>query len=265
MAMIVNSGDDEPDNLVTRDDCLRAEQLCVMGLPHDVKGSNSGTSELGSFHRAWYERLSDFLIEKGFKIGRVDTTLFTQKMDYDLFVCKVYVDDIIFGSTNEEYCKEFGKMMAKKFEMSMISEITFFLEFQIKQLKEGTFIYQEKYTRDLLKRLKMDDCKPIGTPMSTNTVLDIDESGVKAGYHVYLCMCARLQADPKESHLSMVKRILRYLKHTTSIGLWYPNGASFELLGYSDLDFAGCRVEHKSTSEGFYFLGRLLVSWSSKK
>ncbi|WVZ90946.1 hypothetical protein U9M48_037196 [Paspalum notatum var. saurae] len=90
-----------------------------------------------------YERLRDFLIEKGFKIGRVDTTLFTKKMDNGLFVCQVYVDDIIFGSTNEEFCKEFGKMMAKEFEISIIGELTFFLEFQIKQLKEGTFIYQE--------------------------------------------------------------------------------------------------------------------------
>ncbi|WVZ97701.1 hypothetical protein U9M48_043215 [Paspalum notatum var. saurae] len=122
--------------------------------------------------RAWYERLRDFLIEKGFKIGQVDTTLFTKKMDNDLFVCQVYVDDIIFGSTNEELSKEFGNMMAKEFEMSMIGELTFFLGFQIKQLKEGTFIYQEKYTRDLLKRLKMDDCKPIETPMATNAKLE---------------------------------------------------------------------------------------------
>ncbi|WVZ85245.1 hypothetical protein U9M48_032192, partial [Paspalum notatum var. saurae] len=82
--------------------------------------------------RAWYERLRDFLIEKGFTIGRVDTTLFTKKTENDLFVCQVYVDDIIFGSTNEEYCTEFGKMMAKEFEMSMIGELTFFLGFQIK-------------------------------------------------------------------------------------------------------------------------------------
>ncbi|WVZ64090.1 hypothetical protein U9M48_013659 [Paspalum notatum var. saurae] len=79
--------------------------------------------------RAWYERLRDFLLEKGFTIGRVDTTLFTKKMDNELFICQVYVDDIIFGSTNEEYCIEFGKMMAKEFEMSMIGELTFFLGF----------------------------------------------------------------------------------------------------------------------------------------
>ncbi|WVZ80887.1 hypothetical protein U9M48_028325 [Paspalum notatum var. saurae] len=235
--------------------------------------------------RAWYERLRDFLIEKGFTIGRVDTTLFIKKTDNDLFVCQVYVDDIIFGSTNEEYCMEFGKMMAKEFEMSMIGELTFFLGFQIKQLREGTFIHQEKYTRDLLKRFKMDDCKPIETPMATNIKLDPDESGIKVDQTLYrsmigsllylcasrpdimfsVCLCARFQADPKESHLTTVKKILRYLKHTPSIGLWYPKGVSFELLGYTDSDFAGCRVERKSTSGGCYLLGRSLVSWSSKK
>ncbi|WVZ93742.1 hypothetical protein U9M48_039699 [Paspalum notatum var. saurae] len=210
---------------------------------------------------AWYERLRDFLIDKGFTIGRVDTTLFSKKTDNDLFVCQVYVDDIIFGLTNEEYCTEFGNMMAKEFEMSMIGELTFFLRFQIKQLKEGTFIYQEKYTRDLLKRFKMDDCKSIETPMATNAKLEADESGIKVDQTLYWSMIA----DPKESHLTTVKRILRYFKHTPSIGLWYPKGASFELLGYSDSDFAECRVEHKSTSGGCYLLGCSLVSWSSKK
>ena len=78
-------------------------------------------------------------------------------------------------------------------------------------------------------------------------------------------MCARFQANPKESHISAVKRILRYLKYTPSIGLWYPKGASFTLLGYSDSDFVGCCVDRKSTSGGCHLLGRSLVSWSSKK
>ena len=80
-----------------------------------------------------------------------------------------------------------------------------------------------------------------------------------------VCLCARFQADPKECHRTAVKRILRYLKHTPSIGLWYPKGASLELFGYSDSDFAGCRVDRKSTSGGCHLLGRSLVSWSSKK
>ena len=94
--------------------------------------------------RAWYERLRDFLLNKGFKIGRVDTTLFTRIINEELFVCQIYVDDIIFGSTNPTLCKEFRDMMAREFEMSMIGELNFFLGFQVKQLKEGTFIHQEK-------------------------------------------------------------------------------------------------------------------------
>jgi hypothetical protein len=127
--------------------------------------------------RAWYERHRNFLIEKGFIIGKVDTTLFTIKLNGDIFICQVYIDDIIFGSTNEDYCKEFGELMSKEFEMSMIGELTFFLGFQVKQTREGIFISQEKYTKDLLKRFKMDDCKPIKTPMPSNGHLDLDERG----------------------------------------------------------------------------------------
>ena len=85
--------------------------------------------------RAWYERLRDFLLSKGFKMGNVDTTLFTKKLGNDLFVMQIYVD-IIFGSTNQDFCEEFGKMMASEFEMSMIGELSYFLG-QIKQIKNG--------------------------------------------------------------------------------------------------------------------------------
>src|SRR5207253_3176579 len=100
--------------------------------------------------RAWYERLRDFLEEKGFKIGRVDTTLFTKTIGNDLFIYQIYIDDIIFGSTNNDLCDEFSKMMSKEFEMSMIGELTMFLGFQIKQMKDGIFIHQEKYIHNLL-------------------------------------------------------------------------------------------------------------------
>jgi hypothetical protein len=80
-----------------------------------------------------------------------------------------------------------------------------------------------------------------------------------------VCMCARFQANPKKAHLRVVKRIIRYLKHTPSVGLWYPKGATFELIGYSDLDYAGYKIDRKSTTEGCHLLGRSLVSWASKK
>jgi hypothetical protein len=84
--------------------------------------------------RAWYECLIDFLITNGFKVGKADRTLFTKIIVKDLFICKIYVDDIIFGSTNKSSCEEFSRIMLQKFEMSMTGELKYFLGFQIKQL-----------------------------------------------------------------------------------------------------------------------------------
>nr|AAN05371.1 Putative retroelement [Oryza sativa Japonica Group]AAP53179.1 retrotransposon protein, putative, Ty1-copia subclass [Oryza sativa Japonica Group] len=257
----------------------------------DPKNSNhvcklsKGLYGLKQAPRAWYERLRDFLLSKDFKIGKVDTTLFTKIIGDDFFVCQIYVDDIIFGSTNEVFCKEFGDMMSREFEMSMIGELSFFLRLQIKQLKDGTFLSQTKYIKDLLKRFGLEDAKPIKTPMVTNGHLDLDEGGKPVDLKLYhsmigsllyltasrpdimfsVCMCARFQVAPKECHLVAVKRILRYLKHSSIIGLWYPKGAKFKLVGYSDSDYAGCKVDRKSTSGSCQMLGRSLVSWSSKK
>jgi hypothetical protein len=235
--------------------------------------------------RAWYECLRDFLIENGFKIGKADSTLFTRRAGDDLFVCQIYVDDIIFGSTNKACCDEFSQTMVKRFEMSMMGELNFFLGFQVKQLKEGTFLFQTKYTHDILKKFNMENAKPIKTPMGTNKHLDLDIGGKSVDQKVYrsmigsllylcasrpdimlkVCLCARFQSNPKECHLRAVKRIMRYLVHTSHLGLWYPKGSNFKLVGYSDADYAGCKIDRKSTSGTCQFFAKSLVSWASKK
>jgi hypothetical protein len=169
--------------------------------------------------------------------------------------------------------------------MSMMGELKYFLGFQVKQLQEGTFISQTKYSQDILTKFGMKDAKPIKTPMGTNGHLDLDTGGKSVDQKVYrsmigsllylcasrpdimlsICMCARFQADPKEIHLSAVKRIMRYLVYTPKFGLWYPKGSTFDLVGYSDVDWAGCKIDMKSTSGTYQFLGRSLVSWISKK
>jgi hypothetical protein len=103
--------------------------------------------------RSWYERLRDFLLSKGFIMGKVDTTLFTKKIGKYLFVLQIYVDDIIFGLTNQEFCEKFEKMVANEFEMSMIGELSYFLGLQIKQLKNGTFINQGKSSKTCSRSL----------------------------------------------------------------------------------------------------------------
>jgi hypothetical protein len=137
--------------------------------------------------RAWHEWLRNFLINNGFRIGKTDSTLFTRRMGNDLFVCQIYIDDIIFGSTNKFFCDEFGRITMERFEMSMMVELIFFLGFQIKQVEDETFISQTKYTRDILKKFGMDNANPIKTPipMATNGHLDLDISVTSVDQKVY--------------------------------------------------------------------------------
>jgi hypothetical protein len=125
-------------------------------------------------------------------IGKTDSTLFTRKMDKHLFVCQIYVDDIIFGSTNKSFYDEFSKIMTDIFEMSMMEILTFFLRFQIKQGKEETFISQTKYTRDILKKFDMDKAKPIKTSLGTNSYLNLDLGGTSIDQKIYRSMIGSL-------------------------------------------------------------------------
>jgi isopentenyldiphosphate isomerase len=110
----------------------------------------------------------------------------------DLFVLQICVDDIIFGSTNQDFCEEFRKMMANEFEMSMIRELSYFLGLQSKQLKNGTFVSQGKYMKDMLKKFGMNESKAISRPMTTNDNLDSDASGNMVDQKLYHSMIRSL-------------------------------------------------------------------------
>jgi len=204
---------------------------------------------------AWCERLSKFLIDNVFQRGKVDNTLFLKPKGKQLLIVQVYVDDIIFRSTNSDLCDKFSKLMGSEFEMSMMGELNFFLGLQIKQTSNGTIIHQQKYVKKLLRLFGMESAKPIDTPISPSTRLVVDDGSVSVGenpyrgvigsllyltasrpdivYNVDLCAC--FQSNPKEAHLKAVKRILRYLKHTSGLALWYSRECNFDLIGYAVL------------------------------
>jgi hypothetical protein len=142
--------------------------------------------------RAWYERLSIFLLENGFEKGHVDNTLFRKTLKTDILIVQIYVDDIIFGSTNASLCKSFSKLMQDEFEMSMMGELTFFLGIQINQRKEGVYVHQTKYTKDLLKKFGLEDCKPMTTPMHPTSSLLKEESEGKVDQKLYRGMIGSL-------------------------------------------------------------------------
>nr|GEW55080.1 putative polyprotein [Tanacetum cinerariifolium] len=171
------------------------------------------------------------LKEDVFSKGIIDPTLFTRLFDDDILVVQVYVDDIIFRSTNPRYATLFFDLMKSHFEMSMIGEMTFFLGLQVNQSPViKTSVDATKYRSMIGSLMYLTSSRP-----------DIVHA---------TCVCARYKAQPTKKHLKEVKRIFRYLRGTVNMGLWYTKDSSFELTGFSDADYAGCKDTFKSTFDG---------------
>ncbi|GJW72822.1 retrovirus-related pol polyprotein from transposon TNT 1-94 [Tanacetum coccineum] len=181
--------------------------------------------------KAWQDRLKVFLIKHEYKMGMVDNTLFTKKKSSNLIIVQIYVDDIIFGSTCQDMCDEFAKIMHDEFEMSMMGELNFFLGLQIKQMEDGIFFNQSKYIKEMLKKFGLEDSKPMKTPMSFDTKLTKDEE------------CESVDST---KYRGMI-------------------GTCIETVVYADSDHAGDYVDRKSTSGICTFVGCCLTSWFSKK
>ncbi|GJZ72207.1 putative ribonuclease H-like domain-containing protein [Tanacetum coccineum] len=199
----------------------------------------------------------------------------------DILLVQVYVDDIIFGSTKKYLCIEFKKIMHKKFQMSSLGELTLFLGLQVKHNGDGIFISQDKYVTEILKKFGYTNVRTASTPMETHKPLLKDENGEDVDEHMYrsmngslmyltssrpdimfaVCACASNQVNPKVSHLHVVKRIFRYLKGQPKLGLWYPKDSPFDLVAYTDSDYARASLDRKSTTRGCQFLRCRLISW----
>nr|GEX89655.1 hypothetical protein [Tanacetum cinerariifolium] len=196
--------------------------------------------------RAWYETLANYLLKNGFQRGKIDQTLFIKR---------------------------------KK------GELIFFLGPQVKQKKDGIFISQDTYVAEILRKFSLTDKKSASTPIDTEKPLIKDLDGEDVDVHTYrsmisslmyltlsrpdimfaVCACACFQVTLKVLHLHAVKRIFRYLKGKPHLGLWYPKDSSFNLVAYSDSDYAGASLDRKSTKRGCQFLGCRLISWQCKK
>ncbi|GJT66524.1 putative ribonuclease H-like domain-containing protein [Tanacetum coccineum] len=185
-------------------------------------------------------------------------------MDY----IKLLELDIIFGSTKKELCITLEKLMHKKFQMGSNGELTFFLGLQVKQKKDGIFISQDKYVTKILKKFRFTEVTTASTPMETQKPLLMDKDGEEVDVYMYrsmigslmylissrpdimfaVCACVRYQVNPKVSHLQAVKRIFRYLKGQPKLGIWYPKDSLFDLVSYTDIDYARASLDRKSTT-----------------
>nr|GEY72160.1 hypothetical protein [Tanacetum cinerariifolium] len=235
--------------------------------------------------RAWYETLSTFLLRNRYRRGTIDKTLFIKKDKDDIMLVQMYVDDIIFGSTKKSFCDEFETLMHKRFQMSSMGKLTFFLGLQVKYSKERIFISQDKYVAEILKFFDLSSVKTASTPIETHKPLVKDKEAADVDVYLYrsmigslmylsasrpdimfaVCACSRFMVTSKLSHLQAVKRIFRYLKGQLKLGIWYPIDSPFNLKVYSDSGYAGANLNRKSTTGGCQFLSRRLISWQCKK
>ncbi|GKE59605.1 uncharacterized mitochondrial protein-like protein, partial [Tanacetum coccineum] len=178
----------------------------------------------------------------------MDKTLFIRRDKGDILLVQVYVDDIIFGSTKKLLCIEFEKMMHKKFQMSSMGELTFFLGLQVKQKEDGIFISQDKYATEILKKFSFTDVKTASTTMETQKLLLKDENGEEVDVHLYISMIG----------------LLMYLS-SSRLDIMFTVYSPFDLVAYTDSDYAGASLDRKSTTGGCQFLEYRLISWQCKK
>ncbi|KAK6124484.1 hypothetical protein DH2020_041765 [Rehmannia glutinosa] len=222
--------------------------------------------------RMWYHRLNEYLSKEGYKNDTICPCVFIKRSDTGFAIIAVYVDDMNLIGTPEELFNA-AEYLKKEFEVKDLGKTKLYLGLQIKQCQEGIYISQSKYTKELLKKFGIEEGRTVSTPMATNVKIDKDEKGKSVdeskyrgmiGSLLYLtasrpdilhvvCICARFQSNPKESHMSAVKRIFRYLKGTIQYGLFYPKNENFSLKCYSDSDYAGNIDDRKSTSDHVNF------------
>ncbi|GJS03421.1 retrovirus-related pol polyprotein from transposon TNT 1-94 [Tanacetum coccineum] len=210
----------------------RIEAIRIFDNPSHVYKLKKAMYGLKQAPCAWYDMLSSFLILQHFSKGAVDPTLFAPKAGNDLLLVQIYVDDIIFASTNTVLCNEFANLMTTKFKMSMMGQMPFFLRLLIYQSPRGIFLNQSKYASEIIKKYGLLTSDSVDTPMVETNKLDEDLQGTPVDATLYRGMIGSLM----------------YLTST-----------------YSDADHAGCQDNRRSTSRSTQFLGDKLVSWSSKK
>nr|GEV22573.1 retrovirus-related Pol polyprotein from transposon TNT 1-94 [Tanacetum cinerariifolium] len=198
--------------------------------------------------RAWYETLNNYLLSNAFQRGKIDPKLFIKNKKGDILLVQIYVDDIIFRSTNKELCIAFRKLMKDKFQMSSMGDLTFFLGLQVTQKDDGIFISQDKYP--LVKDRDANDVDVHLYKSMIRSLMYLTASRPDIMFAV--CACVRFQVTPKTSHLLAVKRFFRYQKSKPTLGLWYPRDSPFEIVAYTDSDYARATQDRKSTTGDEY-------------
>nr|GEV07350.1 putative ribonuclease H-like domain-containing protein [Tanacetum cinerariifolium] len=198
----------------------------------------------------WHRRMEHVNFKTINKIVKALYGLHQAPRAWHIILVQVYVDDIIFGFTNQAWCDEFEVLMKGEFEMSAMGELTFFLGLQVKQLPDGIFISQDKYVKDMLKKFDIESVRTATTPYEVPKPKSKDEPDDAVNVHLYRSMIGSFM------YLTASRPDIMFIVSTCS---------RHQLEAYSDSDYAGSHGDRKSITGGCQFLGRRLISWQCKK
>lgn len=237
--------------------------------------------------RAWNKRIDSFLVQQGFNKCSVEYGVYVRMKGVKMLLICLYVDDLLVTGSNHAEIEEFKERMKSEFDMTDLGVLSYFLGMEFLETAEGIVLHQKKYANDVLKRFNMMNCNPANTPVETKLKLEkggnekaIDPTLYKqmVGSLRYLCnsrpdisygvgLISRFMDDPRQSHLVAAKRIMRYLKGTLDYGILFPkeDQGEIELIGFSDADWCGDRVDRRSTTGYMFKLSNAPISWCSKK
>jgi hypothetical protein len=241
--------------------------------------------ELKQAPRVWYSRFATYLTTLGFIEAKSDTSLFIFRLSSDTVYLLLYVDDIILTTSGTELLRRTTSVLQRKFTMKDLGPLHHFLGITVERRPDGLFLHQRTYTLDILKRAVMADCKPCTTPVDLQAKLAGDSGAPVEDASLFRSITVALQYltftrpdityvvqqiclhmhDPRKPHLTVMKRILRYLQGTPDYGLLLRRLSSFDLVIYTDTDWSGCPDTRRSTSRYAMFLGGNMVSWSAKR
>ncbi|GJV54631.1 putative RNA-directed DNA polymerase [Tanacetum coccineum] len=258
----------------------------IQGMEEKVYRLRKALYGLKQAPRAWYGRIESYFKRQGFNKCPYEPTLFVRSdKEGELLIVSIYVDDLIVTGTTLSLIEEFKTSMKSEFEMSDMGEMHYFLGVEVVQNEMGISICQKKYAREILARFKMEDCNGVKNPIVPGCKLVKDDhSGfVNATLYKQMVGCimyltatrpdlmfvvsllSRYMEAPTEQHMAAMKRVLRYIKGTSSFGVCYKKNGSDQLVAFSDSDYAGDYDNRRSTSGYVCFLSGAAVAWSSKR
>ncbi|KAL3612663.1 hypothetical protein D5086_003683 [Populus alba] len=262
------------------------EGFVVTGHEHKVYKLHKALYGLKQAPRAWYSRIDTHLIQLGFKRSENEATLYLKQDEDGLqLVISLYVDDMLVTGSNVKLLADFKREMHDVFKMSDLGIMNYFLGMEIHQNSSGIFVSQKKYVVDILKRFKLESCKEVTTPLAQNEKIsknDGEQLEEPSAYRslvgslLYLTatrpdlmfpagLLSRFMSSPSNVHMGVAKRILKYIKGTTDLGILYSKSGGVKLSGYADSDWAGSVDGMKSTSGYVFTIGSGAICWNAKK